>query len=153
MKTTRSIPRSPGVNAGAVVQEAAQSRREVRCALSPAIPFGARRMLLARRSPVAVTLVTGVRPAFGRRARPMPPPHGRRPFVLGLSASAIAPLSGRSKCTDELDASSSCCSGEYEPESNGGGPATNGIAPLFAVPPTGRMSTGNMTTRTAEERS
>ena len=145
VEATRSIPRSPGVNAGAVLREAvaARTRRKVRDAvllvLAVVVLFAGSGMLLAPWLLVAmvVALAAGARFGLGQRRRRVSP-HGRVPLALGSVAGAIALFFVFYKFTDELSESNSYYSRyyeEYEPESGGGALAVVIIAIvlIFAV--------------------
>lgn len=150
LETTRSIPRSPGVNAGAVLREAvaARTRRKVRDSvlLVPAVVvlFAASGLLLGPWLLVAgtVALATGARIRLGRRER-RALPHERGPLALGAVAGMIALFFVLYKFTTEVSESddSDAIFKEYEPKSGGGGPAIAIIAIvlIFAVLPADRV--------------
>lgn len=144
VEATRSIPRSPGVNAGAVLREAvaARTRRKVRdsvlLVLAIVVLFAGSGLLLAPWLVIAmiVALAAGARYGLGQRGRRVSP-HARVPLVLGSVAGAIALFFVLYKFTDELSGSSSYSRyyDEYEPESGGGALAVVIIAIvlIFAV--------------------
>lgn len=130
VEATRSIPRSPGVNAGAVLREAvaARTRRKVRdsvlLVLALALLFAGSGMLLAvwLLLAAAVALTTGMRLPLGKRPQRVSP-HVRAPLVLGSIAGMIALLFVLYKLTAELSTSdrySRSYYEEYEPGSGGG---------------------------------
>ncbi|GHH46333.1 hypothetical protein GCM10017774_49110 [Lentzea cavernae] len=124
VEATRSIPRSPGVNSGAVLREAvaARTRRKVRdgvlLALALLVLFVASGTLLGVWLVVAViaALGTGARLALNRPRRGTP--HSRGPVVLGVIASAIALFFVLYKYIAEIEAadrySSRYCRPRYE---------------------------------------
>lgn len=145
VEATRSIPRSPGVNAGAVLREAvaARTRRKVRdsvlLVLALVVLFAASGTLLGAWLLIAVTVAlgTGAKLSLGQRTRRVTP-QLRGPLALGSVAGAIALLFVLYKFTDEQSESSrySRYYAEYEPESGGGGAVAVviiGIALIFAV--------------------
>lgn len=116
VESTRSIPRSPGVNAGAVLREAvaARTRRKVRDSLALVLAvvalFAASGTFLGAWCLVAagVALVTAARPAFWeRKSRQAPPPNTRGPLALGAVAGVIALFYVLYKFTEELAAADS----------------------------------------------
>ncbi|WP_394615934.1 hypothetical protein JNUCC0626_40450 [Lentzea sp. JNUCC 0626] len=115
VESTRSIPRSPGVNAGAVLREAvaARTRRKVRdsvlLVLAVVVLFAASGMLLGGWLLVAsiVAVGTGARLAFQRPQRPRTP---RVPVVLGSIASVIALFFVLYKLMEEIAAADVYCS-------------------------------------------
>lgn len=146
VEATRSIPRSPGVNSGAVLREAvaARTRRKVRDAvllvLAVVALFAASGTLLVGWLVVAAlaALGTGARMAFTRPRRST----RRGPVVLGSIAGAIALFFVLYKFIEELDASSNYstryCRPRYEDcveESSGAGIAflITAIVLIFAV--------------------
>ncbi|WP_090048444.1 hypothetical protein [Lentzea fradiae] len=146
MEATRSIPRSPGVNAGAVLREAvaARTRRKVRDSLALVLAvvalFAGSGTFLGAWFLVAVgaALATSARPAFERKPRQALPPHMRGPLALGTIASVIALFFVLYKFTEDLAAAdrySSYYWEEYEPESYDAGLAITIVAVilLFAV--------------------
>ena len=144
VEATRSIPRSPGVNAGAVLREAvaARTRRKVRDAvllvLAVAVLFAGSGTLLGAWLLIALTVTLGAtaRTGLGQRVR-RAAPHVRGPLALGSVAGGIALLFVLYKLTDEFSESSSYRRyyEEYEQESGGGAIAVViiGIALIFAV--------------------
>jgi hypothetical protein len=154
VEATRSIPRSPGVNVGAVLREAVASRtrRKVRDSALPALAtlvlFAGSGTLLGLWLPVAsgVAVPTGAR--LRRRERPVSP---RVPLVLGSLTGAIALLFVLYKLSDEWSGSSidSAPYEEYEPGSGGGGLtiAIPSIVLIFVVLPTDRDITWMLVTK------
>ncbi|MFI6096943.1 hypothetical protein ACIA8G_15380 [Lentzea sp. NPDC051213] len=144
VESTRSIPRSPGVNTGAVLREAVagRSRRKVRdgvlLVLAVVVLFAASGMLMAAWLPIAlvVSIAAGARFGVGLRGRTVSP-HGRGPLVLGGIASALALFFVLYKFSNELNESSSYSRyyARYEPESNDTGlvVAIIAIVLIFAV--------------------
>ncbi|WP_439661352.1 hypothetical protein ACSHWB_07540 [Lentzea sp. HUAS TT2] len=144
VESTRSIPRSPGVNSGAVLREAvaARTRRKVRdgllLVLAVVVLFAASGTLLVWWLVAAsvVALGTGARLAFTRPRRVVP--HSRGPVVLGSIASAIALFFVLYKFMEELNESTRLCRPRYEvceQESSGAVLAVliSAIALVFAV--------------------
>ncbi|WP_434439361.1 hypothetical protein [Lentzea sp. E54] len=144
VESTRSIPRSPGVNAGAVLREAvaARTRRKVRdgvlLLLAVVVLFAGSGMLLTGWLLIAlmVALGGGARVAFARPRRVSP--HSRGAVALGSIASVIALFFVLYKFMEEFDAATSYCSPRYEEcgqESSGAGLAVViiGIALMFGV--------------------
>ncbi|WP_089952807.1 hypothetical protein [Lentzea xinjiangensis] len=142
VEATRSIPRSPGVNAGAVLREAvaARTRRKVRdsllLVLALAVLFAASGTLLATWLFIAVVVAvaTGARLALARPRRVSQ----RGPLVLGSLAGGIAIFFVLYKLIEYLDAASTYSRyryDEYEQESSGAGAAIViiAIALVFAV--------------------
>jgi hypothetical protein len=163
VESTRAIPRSPGVNSGAVLREAvaARTRRKVRdgvlLALALLVLIAGSGMFLGAWLVVAaiVAFGTGARLAVNRPRRVMPP-HSRGPAVLGAIASAIALFFVLYKYIAEIEAagsySSRYCRPRYEEcaeESSGGALAALiiGIALLFAVLLTDRIVTWLLVTK------
>jgi len=144
VESTRSIPRSPGVNAGAVLREAVagRARRKVRdsvlLVLAVVVLFAASGSLLVPWLLIAMTvaLAAGARFGLGKPARRVSP-HARGPLVLGAIAGAIALFFVLFKFTEELSKSSSYRYryDEYEQTSGDGGLAFTiiGIVLIFAV--------------------
>jgi hypothetical protein len=144
VEATRSIPRSPGVNAGAVLREAvaARTRRKVRdsvlLVLALVVLFAGSGMLLAPWLLIAmvVALASGARYGLGQRGRRVSP-HMRVPLLLGSVAGVLALFFVLYRFTDELSESSTYSRyyDEYEPESGGGALALTIIAIvlIFAV--------------------
>lgn len=143
VEATRSIPRSPGVNSGAVLREAvaARTRRKVRdgvlLVLALVALFAASGTVLVLWLVVAsiAAVGTGARVAFTRPRRVVTQ---RGPAVLGAIASAIALFFVLYKFIEELDDSTSYCRPRYEecgPESSDGALAVLIIAIvlIFAV--------------------
>ncbi|SMD23970.1 hypothetical protein SAMN05660733_07501 [Lentzea albidocapillata] len=143
VEATRSIPRSPGVNSGAVLREAvaARTRRKVRdgvlLVLALVALFAAGGTLLTGWLVVAAiaAMGTGARVAFTRPRRVVTE---RGPAVLGSIVSVIALFFVLYKLMDELAASSEYCRPRYEEcgtESSGGAVAALiiAIALIFAV--------------------
>ncbi|MFS8096142.1 AbrB family transcriptional regulator [Lentzea alba] len=142
VESTRSIPRSPGVNAGAVLREAVagRTRRKVRdsllLVLAIVVLFAASGMLLGGWLLVAMTVALAAGGRFGLKRARQPAPHARGPLVLGAIASAIALFFVLYKVSDELSGSSAYRRyyEEYESESSAGlAIAIIGIALIFAV--------------------
>ncbi|GLY54448.1 hypothetical protein [Lentzea sp. NBRC 102530] len=157
VESTRSIPRSPGVNAGAVLREAvaARTRRKVRdsvvLVLAVVVLFAASGMLLGGWLLVAsvVAVGTGARLAFPRPQRRRPP---RVPVVLGSIASVIALFFVLYKLMEEIDAADVYCSPRYRncvEESNDAGLVISifAIVLLFAVLLTDRVVTWLLVTK------
>lgn len=147
VEATRSIPRSPGVNAGAVLREAvaARTRRKARDSvlliLALVVLFAGSGMLLGWWLLIGVTvaLAAGARVPLGQRVRRVSR-HVRGPFVLGSIAGAIALLFVLYKVFDELSRSDiedvyGDFYEEYPSGSSGGEIAVViiGIALIFAV--------------------
>ena len=149
VEATRSIPRSPGVNSGAVLREAvaARTRRKVRdgvlLALALLVLFAGSGTFLGAWLLVAavVGLGTGARLRLSRPRRVLPP-HSRGPAVLGAITGAIALFFVLYKYIAEIEAagrySSRYCRRSYvecAEESSGGGLAVSilAIALIFAV--------------------
>jgi hypothetical protein len=120
VEATRSIPRSPGVNTGAVLREAvaARTRRKMRdgllLVLAVVVLFAASGTLLVGWLVVAsiVAVGTGTRLALPRPNKVVP--NARGPVVLGAIASVIALLFVLYKFMEELAASSEYCRPRYE---------------------------------------
>jgi hypothetical protein len=159
VEATRSIPRSPGVNAGAVLREAvaARTRRKVRdsvlLVLALVVLFAGSGMLLGSWLLIAVTvaLAAGARLSLGQRARRVSP-HVRGPLALGSVAGAIALLFVLYKFIDEYyksDIYSDYYYDEYAPGSSGGAIAVViiGIALIFAVLLADRVITWQLVTK------
>ncbi|SDN94325.1 hypothetical protein [Lentzea jiangxiensis] len=115
VESTRSIPRSPGVNAGAVLREAVagRTRRKVRdgllLLLAVLVLFAATGTLAVAWLLVAamVAVASGSKLASLRQRRVSP--HGRGPAALGAIVSAIALLFALSKLIEEFDDISNYC--------------------------------------------
>ncbi|MFD4641085.1 hypothetical protein ACFWN2_27505 [Lentzea sp. NPDC058436] len=163
VEATRSIPRSPGVNSGAVLREAvaARTRRKVRdgvlLALALLVLIAGSGTFLGAWLVVAVVVAlgTGARLALNRPRRVIPT-HSRAPAALGAIASAIALYFVLFKYIAEIEAadrySSRYCrprSVECVDESSGGSaaPLVIGIALIFAVLLTDRITTWLLVTR------
>ncbi|WP_093592666.1 hypothetical protein [Lentzea waywayandensis] len=140
VEATRSIPRSPGVNSGAVLRVVVRTRRKVRggslLVLAVVVLFAANGTLLVGWLVVASIVVLGIgaRMAFTRPWRVTP----RGPAVLGSIACAIALFFVLYKFMDELAASSEYCRPRYEmceQESSGAVLATSisAIVLIFAA--------------------
>ncbi|MGW4208435.1 hypothetical protein ACWEIJ_10670 [Lentzea sp. NPDC004789] len=142
VEATRSVPRSPGVNAGAVLREAvaARTRRKVRdsvlVVLAVVVLFAGSGWLLGSWLLVAVSagVVAEARIGLGRRVR-RGSPHERGPLALGTAVGMLALLLVFYKITTMLSESGSRYSDEYEQESGDGGLAITIIAIvlIFAV--------------------
>jgi hypothetical protein len=143
VEATRSIPRSPGVNAGAVLREAvaARTRRKLRdgvlLLLAVVALFAASGSLLVGWLVVAAlaALATGARTTFARPRRVVA---RRGPAVLASIASAIALFFVLYKFIEERDDSTSYCRPRYEEcgqENSGGALAVLliAVALVFAV--------------------
>lgn len=144
VEATRSIPRSPGVNAGAVLREAvaARTRRKVRdgllLVLAAVVLFAASGMLLAAWLLVVSIAALGAGARIGLMRPRRASPHARGAVVLGSIASGIALFFVLYKFIEEFDATSTYSRyryEEYEQESSGAGLAIAiiGIVLIFAV--------------------
>jgi len=129
VESTRSIPRSPGVNAGAVLREAvaARTRRKMRdsvlLVLALMVLFAADGLLLGPWLLVAATIAfaTGTRLRIGQKAKPVPP-HVRVPLALGSVVSVIALLFVLSRFIRDLNAATTFSKRRYAAyvQENGG---------------------------------
>jgi hypothetical protein len=126
LESSRSIPRSPGVNAGAVLREAvgARTRRKVRdCVLVLVVLFAANGLLLGPWLLVVAIIAraTGARPRIGRRVSQVPP-HACVPLALGSVVCAIALLFVLSKFTRDRNAATTFSKRRYAAyvQENGG---------------------------------
>ncbi|WP_329789316.1 hypothetical protein V1227_34010 [Lentzea sp. DG1S-22] len=115
VESTRSIPRSPGVNVGAVLREAVagRTRRKVRdgllLVLSVVVLFAATGAVLVAWLLIAavVSAATGSRLASLRQRQASTAVRG--PAVLGLTASVIALFFALFRFMEELDDTSNYC--------------------------------------------
>ncbi|MCG8921411.1 hypothetical protein [Lentzea sp. CC55] len=120
VESTRSIPRSPGVNAGAVLREAVagRTRRKVRdgllLVLSLVVLFAATGTVLVAWLLIAavVAAASGSRLASPRQRQASTAVRG--PAVLGLTASVIALFFALFKFMEELDDTSNYCRRRWE---------------------------------------
>ncbi|KOV84001.1 hypothetical protein ADL03_18430 [Nocardia sp. NRRL S-836] len=126
MESTRSIPRSPGVNTGAVLREAvaARARRKVRdlvlVVLAILVLVAAGGDLLGLWVVTAVVVAVGMTGALGARAKAAKqekkevPPQPRGPLALGAAAAAVAAFLVLYKVIEEANQPSAAYCRRYD---------------------------------------